>query len=117
MQVFTNDTYLSSGADCRHHFPSPPAILGLLPRPLKHAHQLLVDNFSGQEKVLPRKDFLGVGGNGVVVRHVLRMKEYALKLVSYCGVSLFLNRNLVYMCKYTTAVADFCMMCMNNDSD
>ena len=80
--MFTNDTLLLSGADCRHYFPSPPAILGLLPKPLKHAHQLLIDKCGDQKRVLPLEDFLGVGGNGIVVRHVLRTKEYALKLVS-----------------------------------
>ena len=77
-----NDTCLLSGADCRHYFPFPPAILGLLPKPLKYTHQCLMDNCGGQEKVLPRKDFLGAGGNGVVVRHVLGRIEYAVKLVS-----------------------------------
>ena len=89
MQRFTADTHLSCGVDCSYIFPSPPAIqraVRKVPVPLQneildHRISTLISHH-GNSVVLHESAFIGVGGNGVVLKQALNGRKYAIKWVS-----------------------------------
>ena len=94
-QRFTADAHLICGMVCRDIFPSPLAIqraVQKVPVPLQNEFE---DHrrcdpmtYHGDSAVLHKSAFVGVGGNGIVLKQVLKGRKYAVKWVSYYNIEL-----------------------------
>ena len=90
-QRFAADTHLSCGMVCSDVFPSPVAIqraMQKIPVPLQleleaHRCNLIPHHSNMCSRVLHKSAFIGVGGNGVVLKQALKGRKYAVKWVSY----------------------------------
>ena len=91
VQRFAADSRLTYGVDCRGIFPSPVAIQRAtqkIPVPLQLGLETrrcnLIPHHS-DSVVLPQSAFIGVGGNGIVLKQVLKGRKYAVKWVRFCN--------------------------------
>ena len=93
-QRFTADAHIMCGVVCRDIFPSPLAIqraVQKVPVPLQKEfedHRCDPMTYNGDSAVLHKSAFIGVGGNGIVLKQVLKGRKYAIKWVSYYTIEL-----------------------------